>query len=162
MRVYLCLLLSGLTCNWLYAFIYAYNLALLYTFFELSKFNLKSSNIFDVKEKYLEVLTLCEIAFCNSCIRKSCFHPQSIFIFSDQSNVIASSCHGLEYNFELVSAFPSNRTHGILCEKGNKLIDTFNYYIKNKYWRLFFKHIHDNSLLKFLRSSNNILFERNY
>ena len=27
MRVYLCLLLSGLTCNWLYAFIYAYNLA---------------------------------------------------------------------------------------------------------------------------------------
>ena len=28
MRVYLSLLLSGLTCNWLYAFIYAYNLAL--------------------------------------------------------------------------------------------------------------------------------------
>ena len=27
MRVYLCLLLSGLTCNWLYVFIYAYNLA---------------------------------------------------------------------------------------------------------------------------------------
>ena len=27
MRVYLYLLLSGLTCNWLYAFIYAYNLA---------------------------------------------------------------------------------------------------------------------------------------
>ena len=27
MRVYLCLLLSGLTCNWLYAFTYAYNLA---------------------------------------------------------------------------------------------------------------------------------------
>ena len=28
MRVYLYLLLSGLTCNWLYAFTYAYNLAL--------------------------------------------------------------------------------------------------------------------------------------
>ena len=27
MRVYLCLPLSGLTCNWLYAFTYAYNLA---------------------------------------------------------------------------------------------------------------------------------------
>ena len=27
MRVYLCLLLSGRTCNWLYAFTYAYNLA---------------------------------------------------------------------------------------------------------------------------------------
>ena len=30
MRVYLCLLLSGLTCNWLYAFTYAYNLALVF------------------------------------------------------------------------------------------------------------------------------------
>ena len=27
MRVYLCLPLSGITCNWLYAFTYAYNLA---------------------------------------------------------------------------------------------------------------------------------------
>ena len=27
MRVFLYLLLSGLTCNWLYAFVYAYNLA---------------------------------------------------------------------------------------------------------------------------------------
>ena len=27
MRVYLCLPLSGLTCNWLYAFTYVYNLA---------------------------------------------------------------------------------------------------------------------------------------
>ena len=27
MRVYLCLPLSGLTCNWLYVFTYAYNLA---------------------------------------------------------------------------------------------------------------------------------------
>ena len=27
MRVYLCLPLLGLTCNWLYAFTYAYNLA---------------------------------------------------------------------------------------------------------------------------------------
>ena len=28
MWVYLCLLLSGLTCNWLYMFTYAYNLAI--------------------------------------------------------------------------------------------------------------------------------------